>query len=555
MTTRPLSGRVAVPRLAARADRYDGRHRAGRAPSRLRLLARRAPREQSAGAGSAILVTRFFVTSVLNYAFGVALAWFMVADDFATVSVLQNILLLAALVLSAGFPWVLARGEAAASRGRGDHDDYPAVFRGAVRGNLVLATLLGAGLLGLQVAGVGLIPSASPVLLLAVALMFPVTGLVTAYGAALQGLRRFAADGMVQTLEIAVKIVVALGLIWMLDLGATGVALGFLAGAAWAAWYARHALRDRLPGRGPSATYRTFRLAMPMWVSTSSFGLLATIDVIALGLSSQWDLPLKAIAAYQVAAIIGRAMFFVAEAFIDATFPFMAAEESLRASHRWFAGALRCIPLLVIPTQVALLVAPEPLITLMFPQGYADVAGLVRIIDVGTLGLILTAWFNKALFAQGRGGVGARIVPVGAALEIVALAVLVPLWGATGAAVAFAVGSWSAALPLMWSYSRFHRLPGVPASRVIRHATAVLATIPVLALTFVAPHLLGLALLALALVTHLLVARAVGVVGPQDVERVRSALDRVPVLRRFVRRGAPATSSQPPRERDGVSRS
>ncbi len=506
------------------APRYTGRHRGDRSflPWRRRRRARRPPPSQNAASGGAILVARFAVTSVLNYAFGIALVWLLAEGDFATVSVLQNVLLLGALVLGAGFPWVLARGGATADR----DEDYPALFRGAVLGNLALAVVLAAGLIGAQVAGFGAFPSDSPWVVVGVVLMLPLTALLAAFGGALQGLRRFSSEGVAVTLEIAVKLVVGLVLVGVFRLGATGVALGFLAGAAGAVWYGRRALHDQLPGRGPVAASRSFRLALPMWVSTSAFGLLATVDVIALGMFSHGAVPVAAIAAYQVAAILGRAMYYVADAFIDATFPFMAAAGTLRGSHDWFRAALRCIPLLVLPTQLALLVAPEPIVALLFPSGYADVGGIVRILDLGTLGLILTAWYNKALFAQGRGDISARWVPVGAVVEVVALAVLVPLAGAEGAAVAFVVGSWTAALPLAWAYARLHSL-GRPALRpALRHTLALLAMVPLLLLARTVPAVVGVALLAVALAVHLGVARLLGVIDRGDVDRLRSAVDR-----------------------------
>lgn len=484
---------------------------------------RKVPKEQTAASGGAILVTRFAVTSVLNYAFSVALVWLLPPGEYAAVSVLQNVLLLGALVLSAGFPWVLARGEISAARGSA----YPTVFRAALLGNVALGASLSVALLVLQMAGLGIIPSASTWMSVSIALMLPLMGLANALGGALQGLRRFAGEGMLQTSDVLTKCLVGLAFVTLLQFGAVGVAFGFLAGSAAAVCYGWRALRDRLPGRGPIATYHTFRLALPMWVSSSCFGLLATIDVLALGLFSRLGLAVTAIASYQVAVTLGRAMYYVADAFIDAAFPFMAAEDSSTRSHDWFKAALRCIPLLILPTQLVLLVAPEPLVALMFPSSYSDVAWIVRILDVGTLGLILTAWYNKALFAQGRGVIAARWVPLGVVAELAALAVLVPRFGVLGAAIAFGVGSWGAALPLLWAYSRFHRLASPSVRTVLRHSAALFAALLPLILTWFLPHPVGLALMAVALVVHLTVARALRIVTDEDMGRLRSVVDRV----------------------------
>ena len=64
--------------------------------------------ERTATAGSVILVSRFAATAVLNYVVGLALAWLLTPDAFGLVSAIQNVLLLAAGLLTAGLPWALA---------------------------------------------------------------------------------------------------------------------------------------------------------------------------------------------------------------------------------------------------------------------------------------------------------------------------------------------------------------------------------------------------------------------------------------------------------------
>jgi O-antigen/teichoic acid export membrane protein len=74
--------------------------------------------QRTAAGGGAALVLRFVATALLNYGFGVALAWLLSQSEFGAVSVLQNVLLLTGAVVSAGLPWALARAVAHA-----DSDD------------------------------------------------------------------------------------------------------------------------------------------------------------------------------------------------------------------------------------------------------------------------------------------------------------------------------------------------------------------------------------------------------------------------------------------------
>jgi hypothetical protein len=56
-----------------------------------------------------ILVARFAAGAVLNYVFGIGLAWLLLPARFGIVSAVQNVLLLAAGLLTAGLPWARAR--------------------------------------------------------------------------------------------------------------------------------------------------------------------------------------------------------------------------------------------------------------------------------------------------------------------------------------------------------------------------------------------------------------------------------------------------------------
>ena len=58
-------------------------------------------RERSAAAGSVILIALFAASAVLNYSFGLALAWFLVPSMFGIVSAVQNVLMLAGGLLAA----------------------------------------------------------------------------------------------------------------------------------------------------------------------------------------------------------------------------------------------------------------------------------------------------------------------------------------------------------------------------------------------------------------------------------------------------------------------
>jgi O-antigen/teichoic acid export membrane protein len=114
--------------------------------------------QRTAAGGGIVLVLRFVVTAVLNYAFGVALAWLLPRSEFGAVGVLQNVLLLAAAVFSAGLPWALARAVAQAGNAIAA---TASTFRAALAGNLALGTVLAVTFAVAQLTPLRVIPDAS----------------------------------------------------------------------------------------------------------------------------------------------------------------------------------------------------------------------------------------------------------------------------------------------------------------------------------------------------------------------------------------------------------
>ena len=497
-------------------------------PRVLKVLVPRVAKERGAAAGGAALLIRFLLASLLNYGLAFALAWILPPAQFGTVSLLQNTLLFSALVLNAGFPWVLARSlTSVPQRSERASRRQEILFRSALTCNIALGVVLGGILVVSQLLGHGIFPDASATLVGAVALTLPTIGATSALGGALQGLRRFGGQGAAQTIEVFVKCLVALALVLFLGWGAQGVAAGFLVGALVSAWYAAGALRDRLPGWGPVHPVNAARSALSMWIAGSSFAVLSGADVLSLGLARHTGVVAVAlIGGYQVAVLLGRTLYYVADPLIDAVFPFMAGAPSTEDAHAWFAAAFRRVPVLILPIQVTLLVAPGPILALFFPSTYANTAVLVRVLDLATLGLILTAWFTKALYARDRAGVIMRRVPVGAGAEIAALLVLVPRYGVTGAAASALIGAWTAALLLARAYARLHGLRRPAVGTVARPVLALASMVPALLWAAARGGGAGCALIFLAFCVFILTARALRVLGDDDVARVRSSVRR-----------------------------
>jgi O-antigen/teichoic acid export membrane protein len=203
--------------------------------------------EYSAAAGGVILVARFAAGAVLNYAFGIALAWLMVPSEFGTVSAVQNVLLLAAGILIAGPPWALAMRVAQA---HGDPKATEPEFRTALVANVAFGILLGAAFLVAQLSGHQLVPTHQVRLDVIVAVEMPLMGLNSVLWAVAQGSRRFGGLGIMQSGEILIKVAVGVFLVTVLKAGPGGIALSFLVGTAGSVLVGLRTGKGLIPGPG-----------------------------------------------------------------------------------------------------------------------------------------------------------------------------------------------------------------------------------------------------------------------------------------------------------------
>jgi O-antigen/teichoic acid export membrane protein len=480
-----------------------------------------ATRDETAARGGVMLVARFAVIAVLNYALGVVLAWLLPKEEFGQVSAVQAALLFAAYTLNSGFPWIVATTEA--RRSRLEPGYAGAVFRSSLLGNACLGLGLAVGFVLLQASGVRLLPPGSLLMVAMVAASFPVFAVNSVFKGALHGRRRFSDLGLLQVVEVLVKCLVAVVLVVALNLGATAVAFAFLAGGLVAAAFGAWRLRDLAFGRGRLAGLETYRDTVPMFVGSAGFALFATADVLGLhSIGHAHGLTAATVGLYQVAVLLGRAPYFIADALVDAVFPFIARQhDSPEASHRWFAAAARWILLVVVPLELVLVVRPQPLLRLLFPEPYEAALPLVRVLSFGALGMIGCGIYGKSLQALGRREAVAKVMPVVLVVELAALAALVPRAAAMGAAIAFAVAGWTGATLLAVTYHRHQRI-GLPGPRrVVRYGVALLSLVAGLAFIPDLPPLMTLGVVGGAGLVYLWVARSLGLVTAEDVARLR----------------------------------
>lgn len=470
--------------------------------------------------GGIILVAAFLATAAMNYGLGLLLAWLLVPEEFGYVAIAQAVLYVSAVTLDAGFPWTLTR---TLSRAHGrDWAEMSDVLRSTLTGNLVFAALLAAGILLLDAAGTFGLPRREPSVMLLVALTLPFFAVNSIARAALHGMTRFGALGVVKSVEVGSKVLFIAGLMLLLGRGTLLlVVLGTFAGAMvtaiLAAWYTR----DLRPETGAWAWGQTYLRTVPMFVGTVSMALLLSVDILLLGTVGRAPLiTATTIAIYQVGSMLARLPYFLGDALANSVFPFIARRhESPVASHAYFSAAARAAVIAVLPIEVILLLAPTPLLELLFPATYADSVPIVRLLAIGALGALATVFFGKTLQALGKSTAAAAAVVAGVTLEVVAAAILIPNLGAAGAALAFVAGTWSAAALLGFIYTRHQRTTLVRSQDLLRYGLALACSLPTLLVADDLDRFLGIVFIAFSMALYAAALLLLRLVGIDEIRR------------------------------------
>ena len=485
----------------------------------------RVSAERSAAAGGVILLARFAAAAVLNYAFGIALAWILVPAKFGTVSAIQNVVLLASGLLTAGLPWALAMRIAET---HGDPEAAKPEFRTALITNFGCGLLLGAAFVTAQMSGLQLVPTHSPILDLIVAAEMPLLAVNSTLAGAAQGSSRFGGLGAMQSGEILVKCITALFLVTVLHAGPAGVALGFLIGTVGSVLIGVRTSKGLLPGRGPLASLSFLAASGSIWFAFASMTFLITADLLGLEVVGKAaGVTAAVLAGYQACGLLARASFYISDAFADAVFPFMARSGTLQEKHRWFVAAARWVPLLLIPTQVGLFLAPGPVLRLFLPPHYAVAQTLLRVLAAGTLGALITDMLVKSLFAIGYGRQIGRLLPIMVVAEVTGLVTLVPGHGALGAAYSYLIASCVGVALLGPLYLKALQVRLPAPRRLAGYVVGLAPTAVIFALAGRSPALLAWALIVAGTCLFLRPARRMRLITDADMSFLRALRGRL----------------------------
>jgi O-antigen/teichoic acid export membrane protein len=190
--------------------------------------------------------------------------------------------------------------------------------------------------------------------------------------------------------------------------------------------------RIDLPFRGGTEAGRLMKEAFPLGLVSAMTLLYLRADlfiVAAVAGASEAGL-------FQSAFRLFEATFVVSGGLAAGTFPLLAArfgEKGFDALARFVLGLL---VLLSAPIALAFALVPGPILTVFYGEGFESAARPLSLLGIALVAVFANALSTHLLVASGRNGrlvlsIAVRLV-VGVALDVL----LVPRWGASGAAFA-----------------------------------------------------------------------------------------------------------------------
>jgi len=481
----------------------------------------------SAARGSGVLAAAFLVVGAGNYAFTLATAHIIARTDYGVLALAQSFLFFTAWFTASGFPWTATRRLS----GNADKAQRAAVLRGAMVGNLILASLLGLVLLLLTATGAFKLggESATPVVLAAVTCSL--SGVNTVARGGLQGLFRFRTVAFTNLLETTVKIGLGVTLAaagW----GATGAAVGILVGMVVSTLYSLWSLRSLplLKTRGFGG-WSLVRETVPLFVGTAGMALLTSVDLFAVKLLSPASGSNDNAALYQASVTLARIPYFFASAMTTAVFPHVARlRDDAESAALYVRKGILFLLTLLTPLSLVMIAEPHDVLQLFLPASYVSAAPALRTIAIGTTFLALSTFLVGALQASGRDRLPALLALGAVVVEVVLLAVLIPIGVSHGGAgplvaagAAFDVAAVGVGLTLLATAYWQFRWPLRPRGP-IAYALACAALVLVLE---VLPHEGRIALVAASVaggVAYAAVAVVLGLLSRGDLRTLRAAL-------------------------------
>ncbi len=385
--------------------------------------------------GAGLLSASTVLISAGNYAYSLVAVRTLEPAEFSRFSAAQALLLVLGTGCMAAIPWAMARSMAVTDTEGARREALHFGLTACLLQGLVAAPVAGLVLWGLAGPAVGLVTGAGALCL----------SLVAAPIGFLQGEGRIATLAGLRVVEFVVRVSVGLAALALISHSGAMALIGFPVGSgllfALGLWASRRGFPLR---RGDARAVRLLvRQSLALGAVQVTLSALGAVDALAVEASGFTD---TVSGSYQVAAVLGRIPLFISIAIALAIYTAVARASDDREVAQHLRHAVTLYAALAIPTVIACWTVPGPVIAIIVPDSYTNVAALLRYTIVAGAAVGLISVLTTAQQARGRCREALWILVPVAVLEPVLLVGSGRAGGSTAFAIAFVATTGLAAL-------------------------------------------------------------------------------------------------------------
>jgi stage V sporulation protein B len=384
----------------------------------------------SLGRGSTILFAALLCNIILKYGFNFGLGRLLSPSEYGVFGVGDAYITVLSIFITASFPWAVARFISAGKYG---------IIKAALLGNFIIAVTAGGILYVCFVCGILKLESGYYSIVIIVILTTLFSSLVNVYIGALQGAFKFKEVGILRTSGIFIMVV--LGIIFVVaGSGPAGALAGYVLSMLVILGLAVYYTRDLKPFSGNWVEEKLNVIAWPLFIGILGISLIESIDIIGVKLFSPVGLSDLYSGYYKAALVWAKIPAYVSAAMVGALFPIISRYAMDKEKvNTYFTKIIKYIFVFILPLNLIFLFIPGELITLLYPQIYAQAGEALAILSIGTFLLVIIYILSTVFQATGEIRFPALILGSVFVIQVILLFLLVPGYGMNGAAIATTV--------------------------------------------------------------------------------------------------------------------
>jgi O-antigen/teichoic acid export membrane protein len=251
------------------------------------------------------------------------------------------------------------------------------------------------------------------------------------------GLQRFKSQALVVSCYAICKLLGSIGLV-LAGAGITGAFIGNFLGSTGGLIIGMWMLKTRrlaTAASEPAYSSQITKFALPIILYTLSIGLILNADIVFV----KRFLPPDAAGHYTAAATIARVPYFIFLGLTSTVLPAlsrMLAHENPGASRQLLRQTMRLLFGLLIPALVLVMANAADIVAFLYTTTYDPATPILRLLIVGVAMYTLLVVGCTILSAAGYPNLVFHISLGAAVVDVPLCLILVPKWGAQGAAMA-----------------------------------------------------------------------------------------------------------------------